>query len=107
MLNTDEHCFFKTLSVRLAVCDFSSPQEEVLAANKSKLNPARSFQVTLALEDATVDTAIDVFQDISNTLLSRYDSCALQLIPDNYLQQICAMKTWAIFPFLQPQHTEQ
>lgn len=61
-----------------------------------------AFWVTLTLEDATVDTATDLFWNIDDAFLSWYDSRVLRLIPNNYPQQISAVKHGPSFPVFNP-----
>lgn len=72
--------------------ELSRCQEEVLAANKNRLSPVGSFNATLTLGEATVDTNINVFRGVDDALLSWYDSRALRIIPAHYPQQISAVR---------------
>ncbi|KAG0721036.1 Retrovirus-related Pol polyprotein from transposon opus [Chionoecetes opilio] len=76
----------------LSESDLSNCQDEVLAANKSRLSPVGSFKATLTLGEATVNTTIGVFWGVDDALLSWYDSRALHIIPEDYPKQISAVR---------------
>ncbi|MPC26222.1 hypothetical protein E2C01_019357 [Portunus trituberculatus] len=83
----------RQLRLSLSKSDLSACQDEVLAANRSRLSPVGSFKATLTLGDASVDTVISVFRGVDDSLLSWYDFRHLRLIPDDYPKQISALRS--------------
>ena len=73
--------------------DLSACQDEVFAANRSRLSPVGSFKATFTLGEASVDTVISVFRGVDDALLSWYDSRHLRLIPNDYPKQISAVRS--------------
>lgn len=52
-----------------------------MVSNKNRLSPVGSFNVTLTLGEAIVNTNISVFRGVDDALLSWSDSRALHIIP--------------------------
>ena len=71
--------------------DLSTRQDDVLAANRSRLSTANLFNATLTLREANVHIALSVFQGVNDALLFWCDSCALHIFSNYYPKQISAV----------------